>query len=111
MFQKTWPGQMVGPNLILLSGGRKMVTKKATKKASNPKTKKTKTAAKKPAAKKTAAKKNIRKAELQKTDLPISDNEIATRAYYIWENNGCQIGNDQMNWFEAEKQLKKELHR
>jgi hypothetical protein len=31
--------------------------------------------------------------------------QIATRAYEIWLQNGCQEGQDIQNWLEAESQL------
>ena len=30
---------------------------------------------------------------------------IAVRAYEIWMERGCRDGNDQNDWFEAERQL------
>ncbi len=34
-----------------------------------------------------------------------SHDEIAMRAYTIWQNKGCPIGHDADDWFEAERQL------
>ncbi len=34
-----------------------------------------------------------------------SHEEIAMRAYVIWQNKGCPIGHDAEDWFEAERQL------
>lgn len=31
--------------------------------------------------------------------------QIATRAYQLWEKAGCQADRDQEYWFEAERQL------
>jgi hypothetical protein len=33
---------------------------------------------------------------------------IAKRAHEIWVKNGCKHGQDELNWLEAEKQLKAE---
>lgn len=35
--------------------------------------------------------------------------EIAKRAYTIFEQRGCVDGHDQEDWYEAEKQLIREL--
>lgn len=32
--------------------------------------------------------------------------QIAERAYYIWQSRGCQWGQSLEDWLEAEKQLK-----
>lgn len=32
--------------------------------------------------------------------------QIAERAYYIWESRGCPWGQSLENWLEAERQLK-----
>jgi hypothetical protein len=32
--------------------------------------------------------------------------QIAERAYYIWETKGCPWGQSLENWLEAERQLK-----
>lgn len=33
--------------------------------------------------------------------------QIAERAYYIWQSQGCPWGQSLENWLEAEKQLQK----
>jgi hypothetical protein len=35
--------------------------------------------------------------------------QIAERAWAIWQDKGCQPGQDEQNWREAEAQLKAEL--
>jgi hypothetical protein len=35
--------------------------------------------------------------------------QIADRAKEIWRKKGCQTGQDETNWYEAEEQLKREL--
>ena len=46
-----------------------------------------------------------------KTAATISptETEIATRAYQLWQDNGCPIGSDQEDWFRAEAMLKNAL--
>jgi len=39
----------------------------------------------------------------------ITHERIAERARQIWEQHGCPQGEDERNWREAERQLKKEL--
>lgn len=34
-----------------------------------------------------------------------SQNQIATRAYEIWQENGCRHGRDQLDWLQAEREL------
>jgi hypothetical protein len=34
--------------------------------------------------------------------------QIAQRAHDIWVKSGCKHGQDEQNWFEAERQLKAE---
>jgi hypothetical protein len=41
--------------------------------------------------------------------VAISTEQIATRAYLIWEQHDRPQGNEQANWLEAEKQLQQEL--
>jgi len=36
----------------------------------------------------------------------LDEQEIATFAYQLWEERGCQIGSPEQDWFEAERQLK-----
>jgi hypothetical protein len=39
----------------------------------------------------------------------LSHEQIASKAYSIWQSQGCPPGQDERNWFEAEAQLKTEL--
>lgn len=39
----------------------------------------------------------------------ISQEQIAKRAWEIWQRNGCQEGQDLQNWTQAEKELREEL--
>lgn len=41
----------------------------------------------------------------------ITHDEIAKRAYAIYEKNGCQSGHDRENWLAAEAELKAEAAR
>jgi hypothetical protein len=34
-----------------------------------------------------------------------SEEQIRTRAYYLWQAHGCQNGTDRNDWYEAEQQL------
>lgn len=48
----------------------------------------------------------------QKDDLPSelpSPDQIAERAYALWENQGRHDGNHERHWFEAERLLREEL--
>jgi hypothetical protein len=36
----------------------------------------------------------------------VTSEEIARRAYAIWEKQGCPIGKEEEHWLQAEKQLK-----
>lgn len=55
----------------------------------------------------TKARKTTRKST-KKTVTPSYD-VIAERAWCIWNDNGCQPGQDEHNWLQAEAQLKSEL--
>lgn len=46
-----------------------------------------------------------------KPTLPITHQEIAARAYKIWERNGCMEGHDTDYWFRAERELQQEQER
>jgi hypothetical protein len=35
-----------------------------------------------------------------------SDDEVATLAYQLWMERGCPIGSPEVDWFQAEEQLK-----
>ena len=35
----------------------------------------------------------------------IEEQDIAVRAYQLWEERGCPAGSDQQDWFQAEKEL------
>lgn len=73
----------------------KKVVKKTTKKAVTKKT-----------TKKTVVKKNV----VKKKKINTSEyyDLIAKEAYFLFEKGGYTHGNDQENWFEAEKRIKKE---
>ena len=43
------------------------------------------------------------------TGPKITHDQIARRAHEIWVKRGCKHGQDQENWYEAERQLKAEL--
>jgi len=45
---------------------------------------------------------------LQKKYPPDALQKINERAYYIWIHKGRPAGNGADNWFQAEKELKKE---
>jgi hypothetical protein len=36
----------------------------------------------------------------------LTNEDIAVRAYYIWQSKGCPWGQPLENWLEAEKQVK-----
>jgi hypothetical protein len=38
----------------------------------------------------------------------LSNEEIAARAYELWQSQGCPGGREQENWIEAERQLRAE---
>jgi Protein of unknown function (DUF2934) len=79
-------------------------------KTTKPKAKKTvavKTAARKAAPQAKAAK-PARKTAPAVPAAEITSEQIARRAYFIWEQNGRQSGRDAENWALAEKQLKAE---
>jgi hypothetical protein len=40
--------------------------------------------------------------------VKITREQIGLRAHEIWVKNGCQHGQDEKNWLEAERQLKAE---
>ncbi len=67
--------------------------------------KKTKTTAK---AKKTTKTRKATSKSAKKVSAP-SYEVIAERAWCIWQDNGCQPGRDEHNWFEAVAQLETEL--
>jgi hypothetical protein len=48
--------------------------------------------------------------QTKKTVVPTHD-QISERAKAIWRERGCVAGEDQSNWFEAERQLQKEMSR
>jgi len=43
------------------------------------------------------------------TRAKITYEQIAQRAHEIWVKQGCEHGQDQQNWLDAERQLKAEL--
>jgi hypothetical protein len=44
-----------------------------------------------------------------KTPVSLTFEQIAERAKILWKERGCPSGQDDKNWYDAEKQLKKEL--
>ena len=36
----------------------------------------------------------------------VSEDAIAALAYELWQERGCPVGSDQMDWFQAERELK-----
>lgn len=44
-----------------------------------------------------------------KSAVTLTHDQIAQRAQAIWQQKGCQPGQDEQNWSEAEAQLKTEL--
>ncbi len=44
-----------------------------------------------------------------KSAATLTHEQIAQRAEVIWQQKGCQPGQDDQNWSEAEAQLKTEL--
>lgn len=42
-------------------------------------------------------------------ELDLREDEVAVRAYYLWENEGYQHGRDNEHWFRAEEQLRNEI--
>ena len=60
------------------------------------------------AAKKTAVKRKPAKAIPAVPTLEISSDQIAHRAYFIWEQQGRPAGKEREHWILAEQQLKAE---
>ena len=56
--------------------------------------------------KKAAAPRKLRSTRSPATPGNPSYEQIAERAYYIWESRGCPWGQSLEDWLEAEKQLK-----
>lgn len=48
-------------------------------------------------------------AKSSKPSVTLTHDQIAQRAQVIWHQKGCQPGQDEQNWREAEAQLKAEL--
>jgi hypothetical protein len=44
-----------------------------------------------------------------KPTVKLKHEQIAERAFIIWQNHGCKSFEDEWNWNEAEKQLREEL--
>ena len=61
-----------------------------------------------PAAKKTAAKRKPAEAAPTVPALEITSDQIARRAYFIWEQQGRPAGKEREHWILAEQQLKAE---
>jgi len=38
--------------------------------------------------------------------ISLTESEIASLAYQLWQDNGCPIGSDKEDWFRAEAMLK-----
>lgn len=56
--------------------------------------------------KKTTRTRNPRNAKTgAQLELKPTRDEIARRAYEIWQSTGCPHGRDQHNWLQAEKEL------
>ena len=47
--------------------------------------------------------------QLFKPTENLTHEQIAERAYIIWQNRGCKLFEDEQNWNEAESQLKVEF--
>lgn len=78
----------------------KKTAKKAVKKTAK---KTTSTTTKKSSAKISSSKKKVNVNSQAYYDL------IAKEAYFLFEKSGYSHGNDQHNWYEAEKRIKKEF--
>jgi hypothetical protein len=37
---------------------------------------------------------------------PLEQEQIAQRAYTIWQEQGCPVGREEENWYQAERELK-----
>ncbi len=90
------------------ASGKKSTKKKSTKKS----TKTTKKTSKKPA-RQTTRKKTTKKSSRKATALPATGSEpthdeIAARAFMVWERKGKPAGQDYYNWKEAEAELRAE---
>jgi hypothetical protein len=52
-------------------------------------------------------------ADKPKTPIELPDGmweRIAQKAYQLWEQRGCQEGNDLRDWFDAEDIVMEEIH-
>ena len=49
------------------------------------------------------------KVNLAAPETTLTHEQIAERAWCIWQNRGCSPGEDERNWLEAEAQLKAEF--
>jgi hypothetical protein len=83
-----------------------MAQKKSASKRSNgvekPKPPKTKP---KPAAAKTRARKTTATPPAEPPSSPMSDEEIARKAYFLWESRGRPHGSPEEDWHRAKEQL------
>lgn len=55
----------------------------------------------------------LEKKTIEPTNEPVvklTHEQIAERAFIIWQNHGCNAFEDEQNWNEAEMQLKAELN-
>lgn len=39
-------------------------------------------------------------------EIPLRVDQVRERAYYLWLEKGCPVGDDQAHWHEAERQLR-----
>ena len=42
----------------------------------------------------------------RRPDQPIAQDAVASRAYELWEARGCPIGSPEIDWFQAEQELR-----
>jgi Protein of unknown function (DUF2934) len=54
----------------------------------------------------TRAEESLKTADQVPQDGLIST-DIATLAYHLWEERGCPVGSPEIDWFDAEQQLRK----
>ncbi len=91
---------------------KKAAKKKTTKKTAAKKTTATKATKKKVTKKKVTRKKTTTKAAAKKASpkvIVLTHDEIAARAFQVWEEKGKPHGEDAAIWKEAEALLKAEL--
>jgi len=54
----------------------------------------------------TAGKKSDSRKEAGNSRKSLEREQIALRAYEIWQEQGCPAGRDEENWYQAERELK-----